>query len=125
MWGRMAELEWHLGSEVEWYGDVYADSSFVAKGWLWRTRYYVVREIKEGWMVVEHRNDDFDNGWSFGVYSTIEAAKAAADEFENGPPRDPSALLQLIDWAKEAGRQDLVDRCQAQYDADQKRGPRR
>ena len=121
----MAELEWHRGSEVEWYGDVSADKDFVAKGWLGRPNYYVVKPVEGGWMFVQHRNDDFDNGFAFGVYSTMEAAKAAADEFENGPPSDPSALLQLIEWAKEAGQQRLADRCQAEYNANHKRGPGR
>jgi hypothetical protein len=41
-------------------------------------------------MLAEHQNDDFDDGWCLGIFSTMEAAKAAADAFENGPPSDPS-----------------------------------
>jgi hypothetical protein len=130
-------------AELEWYSEPGDDETLIARvtqprnG---RTRYHVVRPIDltrlpsvlnrygrdlgdVGWAFVEHQNDEFDNGFAFGVYSSREAAKAAADEFENGPPTDPSALLQLIEWAKEAGEQELADRCQAQYDANHKRGP--
>ena len=122
----MAELEWHRGSEVEWWEEPGAEQVFVAKvPWRGRTKYYEVRPVKEGWMIVEYPYSDLDTSFSLGTYSTIEAAKAVADDRENGPPSDPSVLLQLIEWAKEAGEQGVADRCQAEYDANHKRGPSR
>jgi len=107
-------------AELQWYCEPGEDKEFIAKtthpesGF---TRYWRVRPIESGWICSEFQNDEFDNGRSIGVYPTMEAAKAAAEELKNRPPGDPSVLLDVVEWAKEAGEDEIAERYQAKYDA--------
>lgn len=115
----MPELQWYRDPGEPLAGLIAKASPTKFNPWF--IQYFGVREIDSGWVVSDYRNDLLEDGWSRGVYPTIEAAMAAANEFANPREVDPTkyrrSLLEVLEWAKEAGEQEVVDKYQAEYDA--------